>query len=115
VQFWPCQLQKKQATVPRFPLLIELLAIASLSSSQAQAQQSKQQLLVPIMPPALAVTAVRAKTIVLIGRVETTTGVLPGAVLEAKSNKNLRAVMDIDADVFLLDSAHHDKPRSRDS
>jgi len=82
--------------VPRFPLFIALFTVASLSSSQAQAQQSKQQLLALIMPPTPVVTATRAKTIVLVGRVETTTGVLPGAVVEVKSNKTLRAVTDAD-------------------
>jgi hypothetical protein len=38
----------------------------------------------------------RVKTIVLLGRVETTTGVLPGAIVEVENNKSLRAVTDAD-------------------
>lgn len=82
--------------MPRFFFLLELLTVASLFSGIAQAQQNKQQLLALANADAPTAPAGRAKTIVLIGRVETTTGVLPGAVVEVKSNQNLRAVTDAD-------------------
>jgi hypothetical protein len=96
VQFWLSQLHKQYAAVLRFSLFLESLVLAILFSGQAHAQQSKQPLLVLALSASSATAAMRAKTIVLIGRVETTTGVLPGAVVEVRSNRNLRAVTDAD-------------------
>nr|WP_235998241.1 carboxypeptidase regulatory-like domain-containing protein [Hymenobacter sp. BT559] len=38
----------------------------------------------------------------MVGRVETTTGVLPGAIVEVRSNKSLRAVTDADGFFHLV-------------
>lgn len=80
----------------RFSFCLHSVALAVLVSSQAQAQQSGQPLLTLTAPTTLPTPSVRPKTIALIGRVETTTGVLPGAVVEVKGNSNLRAVTDAD-------------------
>lgn len=78
-----------------FPLA-SLLSVV-LVANQAQAQSSKQHLLLAsAMNSTLAPAAARLKTVVLTGRVETTTGVLPGAVVEVKSTPSLRAVTDAD-------------------
>jgi hypothetical protein len=82
--------------VLRLPLLLESLLLAILFSSQVQAQQGNHPLIALAVAANPTIAAVRTKTIVLIGRVETTTGVLPGAVVEIRSNKNLRAVTDAD-------------------
>jgi hypothetical protein len=82
--------------VSRFSFLFQSFALASLLPIQAQAQQSKHYLLELANSGIPTAPTMWAKTIVLIGRVETTTGVLPGAVVEVRSNRNLRAVTDAD-------------------
>jgi len=78
-------------------LSLQSLALVTVVVGQAQAQQSKQPLLLASATLRASPTdAARAKTIVLTGRVETTTGVLPGAVVEVKNNRSLRAVTDAD-------------------
>ena len=82
--------------MPHFSFPLASLILALLVNSQAQAQQSKHPLLALAVSTTPATAAPRAKTIVLLGRVETTTSVLPGAVVEVESNKGLRAVTDAD-------------------
>ncbi|WP_233636107.1 carboxypeptidase-like regulatory domain-containing protein [Hymenobacter setariae] len=82
--------------MPRFFFPLASLLLAILVASQAHAQQSKQPLLALAVSTTPTAPAARVKTIVLLGRVETTTGVLPGAIVEVGSNKNLRTVTDAD-------------------
>ena len=87
----------KQLAVLRSFRLLHSFAVIILMFTQAQAQPGS-----PLRLLAMATTSTptdaptRPKMMTLTGHIETTTGVLPGAVIAVQSNQRLRTVTDAD-------------------